>query len=64
MKTISCKDMGVDCPWVGRAKTIDELVRQSKDHAKKHHREYWEKTMKNMSDDEIREEVEKFAKEG
>ncbi len=63
MKTISCKDMGVDCPWVAEAETVDELVMQAKTHAQELHKEYWNETMSKMSDEEIKKDVESVVKE-
>ena len=63
MKTVSCKDMGVDCPWVGRAETIDELVGKAKDHAKSHHQAYWNDTMSKMPEADIKAQIEKAAKD-
>lgn len=63
MKTVSCKDMGIDCPWVGKAETIEELARKAKEHAMMDHKEYYEKEMKNMSDKEIEEMIKPYVKE-
>lgn len=64
MKTISCKDIGMDdCSWKGEAATMDELVQQVKDHHKKNHKDYWEETMKEMSDEEIKNSIEPNVKE-
>jgi predicted small metal-binding protein len=37
MKTLSCKDMGLQCDWVGRAETEEELLKQVAQHAKEVH---------------------------
>jgi predicted small metal-binding protein len=63
MKTIACKDMGVECPWVGKAETNEELIQMVKEHAKEAHKEYWDSTMSKMSDEEMKEMVENYAKE-
>jgi len=57
MKTLTCKDIGMDCPWVGRAETIDELVKIFKEHLMEAHKEKWDKEMKNMSDKEIQKMI-------
>jgi predicted small metal-binding protein len=36
-KAISCKDLGKDCDWVGRAGTEDELMKKLAEHAKTVH---------------------------
>lgn len=38
MKTLACKDMGMQCNWVGRAETEQELLRQATEHAKNVHK--------------------------
>lgn len=63
MKTIACKDMGIDCPWVGKAETEDELVKMSKEHAMADHKAYWDETMSKMSDDEAKETMKPYIKE-
>jgi predicted small metal-binding protein len=37
MKTLSCKDMGLQCNWVGRAETEEDLLKQVAKHAKEVH---------------------------
>jgi predicted small metal-binding protein len=63
MKTISCKDMGIDCPWVGKGKDMDELVMKAKEHAMQDHKEYWDETMSKMSDDEMKEMMKPHVKD-
>jgi predicted small metal-binding protein len=63
MKTVACKDMGVKCPWVGKAGTIEELAMKAKDHAMTDHKEYYEEKMKNMSDKEAEEMIKPYVKE-
>ncbi len=37
MKVLSCKAMGVDCNWVGKGKTVDEVLTKAQEHGKKVH---------------------------
>jgi predicted small metal-binding protein len=37
MKILSCRDVGVDCDFVARGKTEDEIFRQYAKHAKEAH---------------------------
>jgi len=37
MKTLSCRDVGVACDWVGKGKTVEEVMAKAKEHAKKAH---------------------------
>jgi predicted small metal-binding protein len=37
MKKLSCRDVGVDCDFVARGKTEDEIFRQCAKHAKEAH---------------------------
>lgn len=55
--------MGIDCPWVGKAETEDELVKMSKEHAMKDHKAYWDETMSKMSDEEVKESMKPYIKE-
>lgn len=63
MKTLACKDMGMDCPWVGKAETADELVKMAKEHAMADHKEYWDNTMSKMSDEDIKATMEPMMKD-
>ena len=36
-KTISCRDVGVDCDFVAKADTLDELMQMTAKHAKDAH---------------------------
>jgi predicted small metal-binding protein len=46
--------MGVDCPWVGKAETEEEVIQMSKEHAMKDHKEWWDMTGSKMSDMEMK----------
>lgn len=37
MKTLSCKDVGVDCDYQARGKTVNEVLKKAAAHAKKDH---------------------------
>jgi predicted small metal-binding protein len=36
-KVLECKDLGVDCDWVGRAETEEELFKMAADHGASAH---------------------------
>ena len=36
-KVLKCKDVGVDCDFVARGKTDDEVLKKASEHAKKDH---------------------------
>ncbi|MEE8422871.1 MAG: DUF1059 domain-containing protein [Dehalococcoidia bacterium] len=36
-KQLTCRDMGVDCAWVGVAETVDELLKGAADHTAEVH---------------------------
>jgi predicted small metal-binding protein len=36
-KTISCRDVGVDCDFQATGETVDDVLRQCADHAKSAH---------------------------
>lgn len=63
MKCASCKDMGVDCPWVGKAETVDELAMKAKEHAMMDHKEWWDETGSKMSEEEQKKMVMDVAKD-
>ena len=37
MKTLACRDVGVACDWVGKGKTVEEVMAKAKEHAKNAH---------------------------
>ncbi len=37
MKTLSCKDVGVDCGYQARGRTVNEVLKKAAAHAKKDH---------------------------
>lgn len=37
VKVVSCKDMGVDCPFEARADSVETAVQKFVEHAEKHH---------------------------
>jgi predicted small metal-binding protein len=37
MKTLACKDVGVDCDYQVRGKTVNEVLKKAAAHAKKDH---------------------------
>lgn len=37
MKVINCRDVGVDCDFVARGETVDEVLRQCGEHARSAH---------------------------
>lgn len=37
MKALGCKDLGVDCKFVARGITVDEVIKKASEHAKEHH---------------------------
>jgi len=48
MKTLACRDFGLECDFVGKGATDDEVMRLTSEHVKKQHPERWNKT-KNMN---------------
>ena len=37
MKTLSCKDVGVNCDYQARGRTVNEVLKKATAHAKKDH---------------------------
>ena len=55
-KVLRCKDVGLDCSFEARGKTLDEVLKKAADHARKEHgvkrvtQDYlksWKKLVKN-----------------
>jgi predicted small metal-binding protein len=55
--------MGVDCPWVGKAETVDELAMKAREHARVDHEEWWKETGGKMSEEEMKKMVSDVAKD-
>jgi predicted small metal-binding protein len=37
MKVLGCKDIGIDCSFVAKGKTVDEVLKKASEHARKDH---------------------------
>jgi len=37
MKVMTCKDVGLDCDYKARGRTVDEVLKKASEHAKKAH---------------------------
>ncbi len=37
MKAVNCRDVGVDCDFVARGETVDDVLRQCGEHARSAH---------------------------
>lgn len=37
MKVVNCRDVGVDCNFVARGQTVDDVLRQCGEHARSAH---------------------------
>jgi len=37
MKVLNCKDVGVDCDFQARGRTVDEVLKKASSHARSHH---------------------------
>ncbi len=37
MKALSCKEIGENCDYQARGRTVDEVIRKATEHAKKDH---------------------------
>ena len=55
MKCASCKDMGVDCPFVAKGETAEEAIEKSRQHAMTDHKEWWDETGSKMSEKDFKE---------
>jgi len=57
--TLACLDAGVDCPYVARGETIEELFEDAKKHVKEVHGY----TDEQLNDPKMIEEYEKLIKQ-
>lgn len=57
MKTLACKDMGIDCGYVAKGETAEEVVQKINDHAIKAHPDVVGEMAKKMSKDEMADEM-------
>lgn len=53
MKTLACKDMGVECDFVGKADTAEEVVQIVSEHATQAHPDKIAEMSKTMSPDDM-----------
>ena len=37
MKILTCKEVGVDCDYKARGRTVDEVLKKASEHAKRDH---------------------------
>jgi len=57
--TLACRDAGVDCPYVARGETMEELFEDSKKHLKEVH----DYTEEQLNDPKMVEELKKLVKQ-
>lgn len=55
--------MGMECDFVARGETNEEVIQGSMEHAREAHPEKWSEMESNMSMDEIKKELEKHIEE-
>ncbi len=55
MKTLACKDMGIDCPHVIKGETEEEVVDKMMEHMKMEHKEDMKEMMKGHTKKEMKE---------
>lgn len=58
MKKLACRDLGVECGFVAKGKTAEEVKEKMMDHAAEAHKEI----MENMTDEKMKEMEEKMDK--
>jgi predicted small metal-binding protein len=54
MKTISCKEFGIGCPWIGRAETTEKLLKEAVSHALDKHNYFWDNRISLLTKEELR----------
>jgi predicted small metal-binding protein len=53
MKTLACKDMGVECDFVAKAETTEETMKMATEHAMTTHKDKMDEMAKMMPADEM-----------
>ena len=53
MKTLACKDMGVECPFVAQADTDEEVINLARAHSMAEHADIVAERMKTMTPDQM-----------
>ena len=55
MKSLACKDMGMDCSFEVKHNDVDEVMRSSTDHAKHMHPDKMKEMAKTMNDAQMKQ---------
>lgn len=63
MMTLTCRDMGVDCPHIIRGETEEEVMERAMEHGEMEHKEKMDEMRKKYSEDEIRNMMKANIKE-
>jgi predicted small metal-binding protein len=63
MKTLACRDMGMDCDFVAKGMTEEEVLEKTMKHGMEVHKEKMDEMMKTMSEDQIKEMMRKNIKD-
>ncbi len=63
MKTLACRDMGVDCSFVAKGNTEEEVMKNSMEHAKKIHSDKIKQMMATMTEDQMKAAMKSKIKE-
>ena len=53
MKTLSCKDMGVDCDFVAQGETADEVIKKASEHTQTAHADKIKEMTASMTSEEM-----------
>ena len=63
MKTLACKDAGVDCDFVAKADSEEEVLKIAMEHAQKVHPDKVAQMAEEMSNEEMTKELRSKIKE-
>ena len=63
MKILACRDMGVDCPFVAKGKTEEEVMKNSMEHAMNIHSDKVKQMMTTMTEDQMKAAMKSKIKE-
>lgn len=63
MKTLACRDMGIDCGFVARGESDDDAVALMVEHAEENHETELEELTDELGTDGVRKKMEACIKE-
>lgn len=63
MKTFACKDLGMNCDFVAKGETEEDVLKQAIEHGQTTHKSEMDEMAKTMSPEEIEKEIREKIKD-